>query len=314
MSEKFDVVIIGGGPAGLTAGIYAGRAGKKAAVFERETIGGQITFTDSIDNYPGTPGISGAEYAMKLKDQAEQFGTEVIMDEVLSVEKPSEEGGAFVIKATEDTYQASAVILATGLSSRHMGVPGEEKLIGKGISFCAVCDGMFFRGKDVAVYGGGNTALEDAIYLTQLANSVTIIHRRDRFRGEDTLVRQLKAKENVKFCMNSTVTGVAGDPLLQSVEITDNVTGEKKELKVNGLFVAIGKIPNGEAFRGLAEEDEKGYYLSGEDCLTGTPGLFVAGDGRDKAVNQLTTAVSDGAIAGTAACNYVDRLSGNEYV
>lgn len=314
MAERFDVIIVGGGPAGLTAGIYAGRAGKTAAVFERETIGGQITFTDSIDNYPGTPGISGAEYAMKLKDQAEEFGTQVIMDEITEIKKPGKEGEPFVVKATENTYEATAVILATGLSSRRMGIPGEAELIGKGISFCAVCDGMFFRGKDVAVYGGGNTALEDAIYMSQLASSVTIIHRRDRFRGEDTLVRQLKSKDNVKFCMNSTVTGVFGSPLLDSVEVTDKETGEKKELKVNGLFVAIGKIPNGKVFADLVEEDDRGYYKSGEDCLTMTPGVFTAGDGRDKAVNQLTTAVADGAVAATAACHYVDRLSGNEYV
>ena len=314
MAERFDVIIVGGGPAGLTAGIYAGRAGKTAAVFERETIGGQITFTDSIDNYPGTPGISGAEYAMKLKDQAEEFGTQVIMDEITEIRKPEKEGEPFVVKATENTYEATAVILATGLSSRRMGIPGEAELIGKGISFCAVCDGMFFRGRDVAVYGGGNTALEDAIYMSQLASSVTIIHRRDRFRGEDTLVRQLKSKDNVKFCMNSTVTGVSGSPLLDSVEVTDKETGEKKELKVNGLFVAIGKIPNGKVFADLVEEDDRGYYKSGEDCLTMTPGVFTAGDGRDKAVNQLTTAVADGAVAATAACHYVDRLSGNEYV
>lgn len=314
MSERFDVIIAGGGPAGLTAGIYAGRAGKTAAVFERETIGGQITFTDSIDNYPGTPGISGAEYAMKLKDQAEEFGTQIIMDEITEIQKPEKEGDPFVVKATENTYEATAVILATGLSSRRMGIPGEAELIGKGISFCAVCDGMFFRGKDVAVYGGGNTALEDAIYMSQLASSVTVIHRRDRFRGEDTLVRQLKSKDNVKFCMNSTVTGVSGSTLLQSVEVTDKETGEKKELKVSGLFVAIGKIPNGKLFENLVEEDDRGYYKSGEDCLTMTPGVFTAGDGRDKAVNQLTTAVADGAVAATAACHYVDRLSGNEYV
>lgn len=314
MTEKYDVAIVGCGPAGLTAGIYAGRAGKSAVMFEREMTGGQITFTDAIDNFPATPGISGAEYAMKMQSQAEHFGTLMIPEEVLSIDKPSKEGDYFVLKTPENTYRALAVILATGLSHRHMGLDGEDKLIGRGISFCAVCDGAFFRGKDVAVYGGGNTALEDAAFLASICNKVTIIHRRDRFRGEQHLVDELKSKENVIFEMNNNVSAVHGDDVLQSITIKNTETGEEKNINVSGIFVAIGQIPNGRSFANLVSTDEAGYYMIDENCESEVNGVFVAGDGRNKTVRQLTTAVSDGAIAATAACRYVDRINGREYI
>ena len=314
MGKKYDVVIIGGGPAGLTAGIYAARAGKSTAVIERGLIGGQITFTDSIDNFPAAPGMNGAEYAMKIQSQAESFGAEIIMDEITEVAPPESEGGAFKIKGNSDEYEATAVVLATGLDNRKMGISGEDGLISRGISFCAVCDGAFFRNKEVAVYGGGNTAVEDAAFLANICSKVTIIHRRDRFRAEQAVVDELKALDNVEFVMTSNVVGVNGDKALESITVKNNETGETRDIDVSALFVAIGKIPNGKPFANLVATDEAGYFDIGETCEASTPGVFVAGDGRSKELKQLTTAVSDGSIAATKACHYVDRMNGQEYV
>lgn len=314
MGKKYDVAIIGGGPAGLTAGIYAARAGKSTAVIERGLIGGQITFTDSIDNFPAAPGMNGAEYAMKIQSQAESFGAEIIMDEITEVTAPETEGGTFKIKGNGDEYEATAVILATGLDNRKMGISGEDGLISRGISFCAVCDGAFFRNKEVAVYGGGNTAVEDAAFLANICTKVTIIHRRDRFRAEQAVVDELKALDNVEFVMTSNVVGVNGENSLESITVKNNETGETKDIAVSALFVAIGKIPNGKPFANLVATDEAGYFDIGESCEAGTPGVFVAGDGRSKELRQLTTAVSDGSIAATKACHYVDRMNGQEYV
>lgn len=314
MGKKYDVAIIGGGPAGLTAGIYAARAGKSTAVIERGLIGGQITFTDSIDNFPAAPGMNGAEYAMKIQSQAESFGAEIIMDEITEVTAPETEGGTFKIKGNSDEYEATAVVLATGLDNRKMGISGEDGLISRGISFCAVCDGAFFRNKEVAVYGGGNTAVEDAAFLANICSKVTIIHRRDRFRAEQAVVDELKALDNVEFVMTSNVVGVNGDKALESIAVKNNETGETRDIAVSALFVAIGKIPNGKPFANLVATDEAGYFEIGESCEAGTPGVFVAGDGRAKELKQLTTAVSDGSIAATKACNYVDRMNGQEYV
>ena len=314
MGKKYDVAIIGGGPAGLTAGIYAARAGKSTAVIERGLIGGQITFTDSIDNFPAAPGMNGAEYAMKIQSQAESFGAEIIMDEITEVAAPETEGGTFKIKGNSDEYEATAVVLATGLDNRKMGISGEDGLISRGISFCAVCDGAFFRNKEVAVYGGGNTAVEDAAFLANICSKVTIIHRRDRFRAEQAVIDELKAHDNVEFVMSSNVVGVNGDKALESITVKNNETGETRDIAVSALFVAIGKIPNGKPFANLVATDEAGYFEIGESCEAGTPGVFVAGDGRAKELKQLTTAVSDGSIAATKACHYVDRMNGQEYV
>lgn len=314
MGKRYDVAIIGGGPAGLTAGIYAARAGKSTAVIERGLIGGQITFTDSIDNFPAAPGMNGAEYAMKIQSQAESFGAEIIMDEITEVTAPETEGGTFKIKGNSDEYEATAVILATGLDNRKMGISGEDGLISRGISFCAVCDGAFFRNKEVAVYGGGNTAVEDAAFLANICSKVTIIHRRDRFRAEQAVVDELKALDNVEFVMTSNVVGVNGDKALESITVKNNETGETRDIAVSALFVAIGKIPNSKPFANLVATDEAGYFEIGESCEAGTPGVFVAGDGRSKELRQLTTAVSDGSIAATKACHYVDRMNGQEYV
>ncbi len=311
MVQKYDVIIVGGGPAGLTAGIYAGRAGKSVALFEKEMMGGQITYTGEIDNFPAVPGMNGAEYAMKLTDQAKSFGTEIYMDEVISASR--EDDAEFRVKTAEAEYMCAALILATGLQRRKMNVPGEEALIGRGVSFCAVCDGAFFRNRDVAVYGGGNTAVEDAIYLSGLCRSVTIIHRRNRFRAETHLVRELQERNNIVLALEKTVSAVQGEKMVRGVALRDVKTGKESTIEVDALFVAIGQIPNGDAFRSLVDTDEAGYYLVGEECESNTSGLYVAGDGRAKTVRQLTTAVGDGATAATHACRYVDKLNGQEY-
>ena len=314
MADRYDVVIVGGGPAGLTAGIYAARAGKSTAIIERGMIGGQITFTDSIDNFPAAPGMNGAEYAMKIQAQAESFGAEIIMDEIVEVSAPESEGEVFKLKGNNDDYEAVSVVLATGLDNRKMGISGEDGFISRGISFCAVCDGAFFRNKEVAVYGGGNTAVEDATFLANICSKVTIIHRRDRFRAEQAVVNELKAHDNVEFVMSSNVVGVNGDNALETITVKNNETGETGDIPVSALFVAIGKIPNGKPFADLVATDDAGYYDIDEMCITQTPGLFVAGDGRSKQLKQLTSAVADGSVAATKACQYVDRLNGREYI
>lgn len=314
MADRYDVVIVGGGPAGLTAGIYAARAGKSTAIIERGMIGGQITFTDSIDNFPAAPGMNGAEYAMKIQAQAESFGAEIIMDEIVEVSAPESEGEVFKLKGNNDDYEAVSVVLATGLDNRKMGISGEDGFISRGISFCAVCDGAFFRNKEVAVYGGGNTAVEDATFLANICSKVTIIHRRDRFRAEQAVVNELKAHDNVEFVMSSNVVGVNGDNALETITVKNNETGETGDIPVSAMFVAIGKIPNGKPFADLVATDDAGYYDIDEMCITQTPGLFVAGDGRSKQLKQLTTAVADGSVAATKACQYVDRLNGREYI
>lgn len=314
MADRYDVVIVGGGPAGLTAGIYAARAGKSTAIIERGMIGGQITFTDSIDNFPAAPGMNGAEYAMKIQAQAESFGAEIIMDEIVEVSAPESEGEVFKLKGNNDDYEAVSVVLATGLDNRKMGISGEDGFISRGISFCAVCDGAFFRNKEVAVYGGGNTAVEDATFLANICSKVTIIHRRDRFRAEQAVVNELKTHDNVEFVMSSNVVGVNGDNALETITVKNNETGETGDIPVSALFVAIGKIPNGKPFADLVATDDAGYYDIDEMCITQTPGLFVAGDGRSKQLKQLTTAVADGSVAATKACQYVDRLNGREYI
>ena len=314
MADRYDVVIVGGGPAGLTAGIYAARAGKSTAIIERGMIGGQITFTDSIDNFPAAPGMNGAEYAMKIQAQAESFGAEIIMDEIVEVSAPESEGEVFKLKGNNDDYEAVSVVLATGLDNRKMGISGEDGFISRGISFCAVCDGAFFRNKEVAVYGGGNTAVEDATFLANICSKVTIIHRRDRFRAEQAVVNELKAHDNVEFVMSSNVVGVNGDNALETITVKNNETGETGDIPVSALFVAIGKIPNGKPFADLVATDDAGYYDIDETCITQTPGLFVAGDGRSKQLKQLTTAVADGSVAATKACQSVDRLNGREYI
>ena len=301
--RKYDVVIVGAGPAGLTAAIYARRASKTVLVLEAKAWGGQIINTPDIENYPVVAHISGADFANDLYQQATALGAEVRLEKVVGVE---DLGAVRSVRSTREEYEAGAVILATGSENRRLGVDREQELIGKGVSYCATCDGNFFRRRDVAVVGGGNTALEDALYLADLANKVYLIHRRDSFRGEEATVARLREKQNVEFVFNATVTALLGDKRLSGVELTDKFSGEKRELEVKGLFVAVGRIPEKESFRTLIDVDEAGYAVADESCRTKVPGVFVAGDNRTKEVRQLVTAAADGAVAATEAVRYLN--------
>lgn len=296
-----DIVIIGAGTAGLSAAIYARRAGKTVLVLEQLSYGGQIINTPEIENYPGIRKISGFDFATGLYEQATALGAEVLIEKVVSIE----DGDIKKVVTEEGSHECRAVILATGAKNRPLGLAREEELTGAGVSYCATCDGAFFRGKDVAVNGGGNTALEDALFLSNYCSHVYLIHRRDAFRGDDKEVQRLKDKENVEFVLDSVITALNGEDALESVSIKNVKTGEEKDLAVKGLFVAIGQMPDNAAFAGLVELDDHGYIKAGEDCLTGAKGIFTAGDCRTKTVRQLTTAAADGAVAALAACSYI---------
>lgn len=300
----YDIAIVGAGPAGLSAAIYAQRAGKKTVLFEAYTYGGQIINTPKIENYPGIKDISGFDYATGLFDQALSFGAEIVFEQVTAVNK----NDCFVITTTAGTYEAQAVIIATGAKNRHLGLEKEEALTGRGISYCATCDGAFFKGKNVAVNGGGNTAIEDATFLSGYCSKVYVIHRREGFRAEEGSLQALREKDNVEFVLNATITDLIGEDKLSAVVVTDKLSGQKSEIAVDGLFIAIGQVPDNAVFSEIAELDQSGYVLSGEDCTTKTPGLFTAGDCRTKHVRQLVTAASDGAVAALAACTYIDKL------
>ncbi len=298
----YDVIIIGGGPAGLTAATYLRRAEKSALVIEKNAFGGQITWSPRVENFPGFVSVSGTELGDKLLEQAMEQGAEVELEEVSGVEK--REGGFRVDCLSGASYDCRAVILATGAKPRLLGVENEENLVGSGVSFCAVCDGAFYKGKRVAVCGGGNSALQDAVLLSESCEHVTVIHRRDSFRGEAKLVETLRGKENVSFLLNASVKAMLGADELTGILVEQD--GVEKEIPADGVFVAVGHEPDIGPFAEFLALDRGGYAASGEDCLTPTPGFFVAGDCRAKAVRQLTTAVADGTVAALAACRYLD--------
>ena len=302
MAKKYDIVIVGAGTAGLSAAIYAVRAGKSVIVLEATTHGGQIVNTPEVENYPGIKKISGFEFANNLYEQAKSLGAEVVYEKVIGIEVNGEEK---IVHTAKEDYQAKAVILATGAKNRTLGLEHEKEWIGAGISYCATCDGMFYRGKDVAVAGGGNTALEDAIFLTNYCRKVYLIHRRDAFRGEEKLLQTLKEKPNVEFVLNANITRLIGEDGVDGVEVEDKNTHEKRVLDVMGLFVAIGQMPENSEFINVVDLDKGGYIEAKEDCKTKTKGIFTAGDCRTKKVRQLATAASDGAIAALAACEYI---------
>ena len=301
----YDIIIIGAGPAGLTAAIYARRASKSVLVLEALSYGGQIINTPDIENYPVAAHISGFDFATKVYEQAEALGAEFVFEKAVEIR---DGGSEKTVVTTDNTYTAKAVIIATGSENRKLGIDDEEKLVGKGVSYCATCDGAFYRKKTVAVVGGGNTALEDALYLADLAETVYLIHRRDAFRGDETTVNALKQRENVKFVYNSTITKlIADDKRLTGIEVT-NKDGSVTTLDVNGLFVAVGRIPENENFAKLIKLDASGYVDAGEDCITNVPGIYAAGDNRAKNVRQLVTAAADGAVAATEAVKYISSL------
>lgn len=299
----YDILVVGAGTAGLSAGIYGVRQNKSVLILEANTFGGQIINTPDIENYPGIAHTSGFDFAMGLYQQAIDLGVEYRQARVASIE----DAGDHKIAVLEggDRIASRTIILATGAKNRPLGLAHEKEWIGRGISYCATCDGMFYRKKIVAVNGGGNTALEDAEFLSNIVEKVYVIHRRDQFRGEPVRVEKLRARENVEFVLNANITALLGQDRLEALEVTDKITGEKRIIKVNGLFVAIGQAPENMIFSNIVGLDKGGYIVAGEDCKTNVDGIFAAGDTRTKTVRQLTTAASDGAVAALAAVAYI---------
>lgn len=299
----YDILIIGGGPAGLTAATYACRAGKSVLVIEKAAFGGQITWSPKVENFPSVVSISGAELGDRLMEQAMDQGAEVELDEAVSASLDGD-----VKRITCDSgavFEGRSVIIATGARPRMLGIENEEALVGNGVCFCAVCDGAFYKGRTVAVSGGGNSALQDALLLSEKCEKVYLIHRRTQFRGEAKLVDALEKRGNVEFVTESTITALLGDGELTGIKLAQN--GAEREIALDGLFVAIGHTPDNGIFKEYIDLDAAGYADAAEDCLTKTAGVFVAGDCRKKSVRQLTTAAADGSVAALAACAYLDR-------
>lgn len=298
----YDIIIVGAGPAGLTSAIYARRANKKVLVLEAKAYGGQIINTLNIENYPANNHISGFDLATNMYNQAKELGTEFVFDKVIEIKNYSKYKE---VVTNNGKYKCRALILATGSENRKLGLVNEEELVGKGVSYCATCDGAFYKDKVVAVAGGGNTALEDALYLSDIAKEVYLIHRRDTFRGEESTVNKLKGRSNVTFIYNSNVTKLNASGRLESIEITDR-DNNKKDLKVDALFIAVGQVPENQNFAKIINLDDKGYIIAKENCHTNRRGIFVAGDARTKNLRQLVTATSDGAVASTEAIKYIN--------
>ncbi len=302
----YDIAIIGAGPAGLSAAIYGQRAGKKTLLIDAKGFGGQIINTPEVENYPGIKKVSGLELATNLYEQATELGAEIVYEKAVGIE---DTGASKKVKTESAVYETKSVIIATGAKNRPMGLENEEKYTGAGVSYCATCDGAFFRGRDVAVIGGGNTALEDAEVLSGIADKVYLIHRRDQFRGEEANVKRLREKDNVEFVLNSVPVELVGDTMISGLKVKNVKTEEVITLLVQGVFVAIGQMPDNKDFADVAGLNDKGYVAAGEDCLTATPGIFTAGDCRTKKVRQLATAAADGAVAALAAVEYINNLA-----
>ena len=300
----YDIIIVGAGPAGLTSAIYAKRANKNVLVLEAKNYGGQIINTLDIENYPANEHISGFDFATNLYNQAKNLGTEIVYEKVIDI---NDLGKEKEIITTKNTYKTKAIIIATGSENRKLGLSNEDELVGKGLSYCATCDGAFYKKKIVAVVGGGNTALEDALYLSDIASKVYLIHRRNQFRGEESTINLLKEKMNVEFIYNSNVTKLNAQDKLESIEVT-NSDGSKRNINVDALFVAIGRSLENQNFAKLINLDKSGYIIANENCHTNVDGIFVAGDTRSKEVRQLVTATSDGAIASIEAIKYINNI------
>lgn len=301
----YDIVIVGGGPAGLTAAVYGLRAGKTVLVVEKNGFGGQIAYSPKVENIPGTKVISGTEFADHLTDQAMALGADMELEKVVKVEKTAE--GFDVVTEEGSTFRGKTVILALGVKHRTLGLPGENELIGNGISFCAVCDGAFYTGQEVAMIGGGNSALQEALLLSEVCTKVTVVQNLATFTGEKKLSDALLQKDNVTAIFNTVVVGYETENgALSGLKLRNEVTGEESAIRVDGAFLAVGLMPENEPFAQYAKLNNWGYFDSGEDCRTETEGLFVAGDCRSKTIRQVVTAAGDGAIAAMAACRYLD--------
>lgn len=300
----YDIIIIGAGPAGLTSAIYASQARKKILILEKETYGGQILKANIVKNYPGFNEISGFEFATKLYNQAKELNPDIKFEEVIEIkfnDKYKE------VVTNKNTYQSKSVIIATGSKNRKLGLNNEDKLIGKGISYCATCDGMFFKDKEVAITGGGNSAIDDALYLSNIVKKIYIIYRQKEFKINSINLEKLREKDNVEFILNSNIIDIIGETKLESIIVKNNDTNEEKDINVDGLFIAIGHIPVSNMCKNLINTDEKGYIISNENCTTNIDGIFVAGDIKQKEIRQLTTACSDGTIAALNACKYLNK-------
>ncbi|MCM1113819.1 MAG: thioredoxin-disulfide reductase [Muribaculum sp.] len=305
----YDLIIIGSGPAGLSAAVYGSRAGLNLLVLEQNPMsGGQILNTYEVDNYLGLPGINGFDMGQAFRGHADKLGVAFAEARVREIVN---HGGYKTVRTRKEDYEARAVILAAGAQHAHLGVPGEEELSGMGVSYCATCDGAFFKGKTVAVVGGGDVALEDAVYLARACKTVYLIHRRDELRGAAVLQEELRALPNVEILYSHVVVEIRGQESVESLLIRDVKTDETRALAVNGVFIAVGIRPNSELVRELADCDEAGYVLAGENCASSCPGLYVAGDVRKKPLRQVVTAVADGANAAVAAAEYCRTLSHN---
>ncbi len=302
----YDILIIGAGPAGLTSAVYAGRADKKVLIIEKETFGGQITHSPRVENYPGFIQMSGNEFAEKLVEQAMAQGADIELDTVTGIQKND---GFFTVKGERADYEGKSVIIATGSAHRRLGLPNEDKFTGEGVSYCAVCDGAFYSGKDIAVIGGGNSALQEAVLLSKTSKSVTVIQNLAFLTGETKLIQELESKDNVSFIFSSVVTELLGEDTFRGIRIKNTETNEETDLSFDGIFVAIGQKPENEPFRENVTLNEWGYIIADESCVPESEkGIFVAGDCRSKRIRQIATAISDGAVAALAACNYVDNL------
>lgn len=305
MEELYDCVIVGAGPAGLTAAIYARRARLKIAVLEKSFVaGGQIADSSEVDNYPGLPGIAGADLGDAFLEHAKKFGVQTVREDIASVERDAQSGN-FHICTARHTYQTKTVILASGARHRHLDIPGEEELSGMGVSYCATCDGAFFRDRTVAVVGGGNSAVEDAVFLSRICRKVYVIHRRDELRGDKSAQEALFARENVEILWDTLPVRIQGEDQVEGIAVLNKKTGKERLLMVDGVFVAVGMVPNTEFLRGFMELDKGGYIKAGEDGITAVPGVFAAGDVRTKKLRQVVTAVSDGANAVYSAEEYL---------
>ena len=299
----YDIIIIGSGPAGLSAAIYAQRACLDTIVIEKNGIsGGQVLNTWEVDNYPGFPGVTGFELSRQFREHANKLGARVVQDEVVQVELS---GNVKKVVCEEETYEARCVILASGAHHRTLEVPGEEELRGAGVSYCATCDGAFFRGRTVAVMGGGDAALEDAIFLARMCEKVYIVHRRDKLRGAKRLQERLQALENIEFVWDSETVAIEGNAQVEALRLRQTKTGEERRLDVDGVFIAVGIAPESELYAGQLELDEQGYIRADESGQTSVPGVFAAGDVRTKALRQILTAASDGANCVASAERYL---------
>lgn len=300
-----DTVIIGAGPAGMAAGIYAARAELSHVLLESGLMsGGQIINTSEVDNYPGLKGIGGFELAMKFKEHCDECGVSFRDEKVTELKKS--DAGFEVVLASGETIACRTVILATGATHRTLNIPGEKELTGSGVSYCATCDGAFFRGRDVAVVGGGDVAIEDALFLARICRKVYLVHRREEFRAAKTLVSRLRACENVEFVLNAVPQSISGNGTVEKMTVI--VNGTERDLSVAGVFVAVGMMPNTELLRGMATLDPAGYVIAGEDCKTSVPGLYATGDMRTKTLRQVITAAADGAVAVYGVEAYLNEM------